>query len=195
MRDLEFDITQYLDGTLDPEERAALELRLAADAEARAMLVEQTSLTRFLRDAAPLPTEIRWDALADHLSSVVAAVPEPATSYRLVPRWLPMPLALAASLLIAAGVGISFYLNQQKPSTSQVAISRPAASSVLLVSGPVAETASGGSADVSIGPPPQAVGQSDVGRYSDDLVSRPSHLVIASGVNFSPETSSSAFPY
>jgi anti-sigma factor RsiW len=191
MRDLEFEISQYLDGTLDPAERPALELRLAEDAAARAMLAEQTKLTRILRNASPLPAEIRWDALADHLSSVVASVPEPATPYRLIPRWLPMPLALAASLLIAAGVGISIYLHAPGERGPLPMIPPQ---QVAIVTGPVAESAPGGSADVSIGPPAQAVGQSDVGRYSDDLVSRPSHLVIASGVNFSPETSSS-FPY
>lgn len=108
-----------------------------------------------------------------------------------MPRWLPAPLALAASVLIAAMLGIIVYLNNPTTPT-RVAIAAPRA--VLEISGPVAETAPGGSADVSIGPPALANGQSDVGRYSSDLVSRPSRLIIASGVDFSPETSSS-LPY
>lgn len=60
IRDLEFAISRYLDGTLDQQECAELELRLAEDAAAREMLAEQRRLTDFLRDASPVPLEIRW---------------------------------------------------------------------------------------------------------------------------------------
>jgi anti-sigma factor RsiW len=66
---LEFAITQYLDGTLPPEDVAALEQRLAEDAAARATLEEHQKLTAMLR-AEPVPA-LAWDELASDLRAVV----------------------------------------------------------------------------------------------------------------------------
>ena len=60
--ELEFSISQYLDGTLPEAQRPALEARLAEDAEAQAILAEERALTRLLRSE-PLP-EVRWDGLS-----------------------------------------------------------------------------------------------------------------------------------
>jgi len=112
LEQLEFAITQYLDGTLPADEVGALERRLAEDAAARGLLEEHRALTACLRSepspdmdwaevaadlsavvtgtvgeasraadqklnailkaATPLP-EIRWEALAKHLSAAVDA--------------------------------------------------------------------------------------------------------------------------
>jgi anti-sigma factor RsiW len=69
LEQLEFAITQYLDGTLPPEELGALERRLADDAEARALLEEHRALTALLRTQ-PLP-EMDWADVARDLSAVV----------------------------------------------------------------------------------------------------------------------------
>jgi negative regulator of sigma E activity len=69
LEQLEFTITQYLDGTLPPEESAALQVRLANDPEARALLAEHQKLTALLR-AEGLP-ELDWDELASDFSAVV----------------------------------------------------------------------------------------------------------------------------
>ena len=69
LEQLEFSITQYLDGTLPPEELGALEKRLATDAQARALLDEHKSLTALLRGE-PVP-ELDWGGLARDLSAVV----------------------------------------------------------------------------------------------------------------------------
>ena len=49
MQDLEFSISQYLDGTLGESERVALEAKLKTDAAAEALLVEYRALDQTLR--------------------------------------------------------------------------------------------------------------------------------------------------
>src|SRR5438105_19050 len=68
---LEFRISQYVDGTLPAAEVAALEAVLAADAEARAVLEDFRKLDAAMKDQARLP-QIYWDRLAAHLSDAVA---------------------------------------------------------------------------------------------------------------------------
>jgi negative regulator of sigma E activity len=69
LEQLEFSITQYLDGTLPPEEQGALEERLATDPQAQALLDEHQSLTALLRSQ-PIP-ELDWADVARDLSAVV----------------------------------------------------------------------------------------------------------------------------
>jgi len=66
---LEFVLTQYLDGTLPPEQVGALEERLASDATARALRDAHERLTALLRSQS-LP-EADWDDLARDLAAVV----------------------------------------------------------------------------------------------------------------------------
>jgi hypothetical protein len=69
LEQLEFAITQYLDGTLPPADVGALERRLAEDAAARGLLDEHRSLTAFLRSE-PGP-DMDWAEVASDLSAVV----------------------------------------------------------------------------------------------------------------------------
>src|ERR1700761_200522 len=69
--ELEFSISQYLDGTLSAPEAAALEQVLASDAAARALLDEYRQLDALIKSA-PLPA-VRWDALASSISSAIDA--------------------------------------------------------------------------------------------------------------------------
>src|SRR4051794_22527330 len=69
LEQLEFAITQYLDGTLPAEELGALERRLAEDAAARGLLEEHRALTAFLRSE-PGP-DMDWAEVACDLSAVV----------------------------------------------------------------------------------------------------------------------------
>src|SRR5437588_1955546 len=126
--ELEFSISQYLDGTLADGERSALEERLARDAEARALLAEEEALNVVLKRAkhASLPA-VRWDRLTETISAAIAEQSAPAiteqhaepTPMRLatggrqagrpsrsswnIRLWMPAGLAAAASVLIAAG--------------------------------------------------------------------------------------------
>src|SRR5688572_16845943 len=102
--ELEFSISQYFDGDLAEAEAAALEARLASDVDARALLSEYRSLDRVLR-AAPRPS-VDFEALAGRIGEAIAREEEPAQSYRL--HWVRnvSRMALAACIVIAAGVGI-----------------------------------------------------------------------------------------
>src|SRR5690348_17119169 len=68
---LEFQISQYLDGSLPADEVAALEARLAEDAAARELLEEYRKLNALLKAPAALP-DLAWDKLADYICSAVA---------------------------------------------------------------------------------------------------------------------------
>src|SRR5687768_14026042 len=105
--DLEFSISQYLDGTLAPAERDALETRLGGDAEARALFAEYEALQGVLTNA-PIPA-VKWDRLAEQISAAVGREPEPAQSYKLSGWLRPARLALAASVLIAGAIAFSIF--------------------------------------------------------------------------------------
>src|SRR5687768_17257408 len=68
---LEFAISQYLDGTLPPEERSALEQRLATDANAQRLLDEYRSLDALAKGVLPLPN-FNWNKLSASISDAVA---------------------------------------------------------------------------------------------------------------------------
>ena len=111
--ELEFSISQYLDGTLGARERDALESGWRRDAEARALYAEYESLQRVLT-AAPLP-EVRWDQFAAQISGAVAREEMPQQSYK-IGQWLrPARLAIAASVLVAAGIAFTLLKPGTKP--------------------------------------------------------------------------------
>lgn len=193
--DREFLISQYADGSISDADRAAMDAILAEDAAARDALAEEQRLTEFLRGSSAPMQLVNWDALAEGISAAVAEADEPAQSYRLIPQWIPARLALAASLLIASGIAVSVYMSNHTATVPtgnhQVAVAKP----VLMVTGPLAEAAPNGVMEVSIGPAPRVAGASDVSLYSSDLVTRPSRLVIASGINPPSSSDTSSLPY
>src|SRR5439155_7362633 len=87
---LEFRISQYVDGALPAAEAAALVETLASDAEARALLEDFRKLHSAMAREAALPA-VKWDRLAAHLSDAVAAEDR---ATRSIP--MPMPIAAAA---------------------------------------------------------------------------------------------------
>lgn len=204
--DLEFSITQYLDGDLPPSEQASLEARLKEDPQAQAMFVEHRRLTGALK-AMPLPS-VRWDALADSISKAVDAAHEEqeARSYRM-PTWIraAIPLALAASVLIVASLVVQYRSHLNSPGTAIIAETQKPKSehpidggvshhsaeiavaelmpSATIVIGPETEKTTGPvEVQVSVGPSAAAKAEPAVVQFSDDVVSRPSSVTIASGV-------------
>ena len=177
--ELEFSISQYLDGTLAAAERGALDERLATDAEARAILAEYEAVQSALASA-PLPG-VKWDRLAAEISANVAREELPAESYK-ISRWFsPAKLAIAASLLITGGIGFSILRNQ--------GVDKPVAPTRIVQiddapSGPAANGPASGEPmiQIAIGPSPAAAaGEPIVLRYEDDgVVQRPSRVVIVS---------------
>src|SRR5690349_17255631 len=95
---LEFQISQYVDGTLPAAEAAALEAVIASDADARTVLEDFRRLDVAMKNQAPLPP-INWDRLAAHLSDAVAREDQATTSIPIRNWW--RPVAIAAAMLIA----------------------------------------------------------------------------------------------
>jgi anti-sigma factor RsiW len=79
---LEFAISQYLDGTLPPEERTALERLLSTDPEAQRLLEQYRSLDLLAKGALRLPS-LNWNKLSASISNAVAtdaaSAPQPLT--------------------------------------------------------------------------------------------------------------------
>lgn len=180
--DLEFSISQYLDGTLAPAERDALETRLGSDAEARALFAEYEALQRVLAHA-PLPA-VRWDGLAERISAAVARQPEPLQSYNLS-RWLrPGRLAAAAASVLVAG---SLALLLLKPGPTDTVAPVPIEPIQIVVKptdaaavNPPAMAVNPDPVQVAIGPPPLSDDAAVVRVYADSVVHRPSKAVIVS---------------
>lgn len=70
---IEFLISQYLDGTLSPEERVILQEELEFNPEARQLLEEHRSLDVALRDV-EVP-QVDWQALSASISNAIASAP------------------------------------------------------------------------------------------------------------------------
>ncbi|HET6252161.1 MAG TPA: hypothetical protein VFE47_31030 [Tepidisphaeraceae bacterium] len=200
MQDLEFTISQYLDGTLPPADRLALEQELQANADARAMLGEYRKLDMALKAMLPMPA-IPWDRLQQSISAQVAEAHEEQTAraYRM-PAWMRrsvMPLALAASLLIVAGVGIQIYNNSRQTPTGweKSGTTAPVSTgSSTFVAFQTDQVAGPGQADVSIGPGAQASNGSVVISYGvGPAAPAPSHVTIVSGGMPAHDTQSAAY--
>jgi len=183
--DLEFSISQYLDGTLAEQERTALEERLETDAAAQALLAEYRRLDEALCSI-PLPG-IRWDRLTQVISEAVAQAEEPAQSYRIDWRRLSVPLGLAASVLFAAGIAMHLYLSS---GAGNFPLPRSSPAKVEIVTGPQADMPGGPvQSEVAIGPAKAVAGVPDLNRYADDTITRPSRvLVVASGTQSVDDT-------
>ena len=176
--ELEFAISQYLDGNLAAADEAALESRLSTDAEARALLAEYRSLDRALR-ASPVP-DIDFAALSDRIRTAVAAQDEPAQSYRL--HWVrtAAALALAAAVVIAVSVGIRRLQAPPVP-TGPIVKAPTQEPKQIVVIDTTARTAPSTApvAIVSVGPSTAAGDRTALARYHEDLISRPSQVIIA----------------
>lgn len=185
--ELEFSISQYLDGTLDGADRDALKVRLETDEEARDLLAEYQNLEAALKTTLPEP-QVNWDRFATHLSSAVANADTSADSvtYRIGFGW--RSIAIAASLLIVMGLAILL----ARPH-GQVITTRPVATAVVQVQGPTYEAATQPAvAVVTVGP----ASASDDNRYqlSEGIVYRPPHVsLIASAPPGAQDTERSPY--
>ena len=205
--ELEFSISQYLDGTLVDAERAALDVRLGHDAEARALLDEYRRFDALLKAAAgPLPA-VNWDGLAGRISGAIDEAADRRDqeeqerqdrAYRIgtgagwgqVGRWA----AMAASVAVAFGVGYGLFKSGGTEPTRngsdpmQIVVVTPRAAepeSIRIVSNTSTrpDAAPDGAAAVqvvSVGPSDAVRDEPALWRYSDVMVSRPSHVLIAS---------------
>ena len=173
----EFLLSQYLDGTLAPEDRKSLEARLAKDPHLNQKLAEYAQLDELLRTGMPVPRD-EWDDLGDRISSAVADLPLPRRRLRFMP-FVPAAAALAACLLLAMGIRFRSQRANPPVSESPQPVVEIASAQVI---GPAAESPAGSaSADVTLGGPPSDADMSF--DSSQPIVSQPSHVYIASAAN------------
>jgi hypothetical protein len=170
--DRKFLLAQYLNGTLPPRQRAALERQLAQDPGAQQFLEEEMQLDSIL-GAAPATPPIDWEELELRISAAVAATPHPLIRHRPPLAWVGAAVALAACALLAVGISL---LTRSAAAPQQQAIATEAAAVVI---GPQAETASGqpAIAEVVLASPDNA---DDAGTSDPDSSDRPSHVFISS---------------
>jgi anti-sigma factor RsiW len=164
--ELEYAISQYLDGTLPLLERNALEERLANDCQARAILEEYRKLDATLKTAMPLP-DVAWDKFAVHIQQSLADEETPVRHYSLKAMGWTGKLAIAAALLLVASISLRMI-----PRTSE--LQQPAGLAV--ITGPAIEQPTGPvQSDISISPAPTLAGN---WRLSEELIARPTVVVI-----------------
>ena len=164
---LEYAISQYIDGTLPPVESAALEERFAVDAEAREILAEYRALDETLKTSLPVPA-VAWDRLHAHLSDAVSREEAPVRHYSLNRYVRHAAAALAACVAIVFGVIFVANRAGHAPVTHQP---------IAIIVGRQVETAPqvASVAQISIGPAPT---MSDSWRYAETVVSRPAVVMI-----------------
>jgi len=164
--ELEYAISQYIDGNLPLLERNALEERLAVDAEARALLQEYREFSAALKQAIPVP-EIAWERLAAQIHQSLESEEAPIRHYSLRSVSWVGRLAIAASVLLAISLAVHF---SNRPSASTES------AGVALVSGPqIEQPKTPVIAEISIGPSASVAANS---RASEEIISRPTVVLI-----------------
>src|SRR3954464_1853927 len=167
---IEFAISQYLDGTLNPLERAGVEARLEKDAEARALLEEYRQLDGVLKNALPEPT-INWNRFASHLSDQIAHGDAPAARTYKIGAWrVRRYVAAAACVVISWSLWSHFHkVNEVVPGGNPIV-----ATGTLSIEGPMAEVASGPAVvDIAVGPSPSLAAAEQNAQWAAAVVSRP----------------------
>jgi anti-sigma factor RsiW len=195
--ELEISISQYLDGTLNDDRRAAVEARLADDPAAQAILAQERALTDLLR-AEPLP-EVRWDRLAESISQAIDVQAEQRVAR--ASGWMrfrmPTGLAVAASALLAIGIAAYVLMHGRSMVVNPASHSQPAHVTVasLTVGGPRADVPGGPEVtEISIGAGGSyAAKDAALDPYADEIDNRPARIVIASGIE--PDRPLSASPF
>jgi anti-sigma factor RsiW len=196
--DLEFLISQYVDGTLAGGKREALEARLKLDPSAREVLTEYRALDAQLK-VLPKP-DVRWHALAEQISTAVAKAEEPAQSYRLSDyRWANRWMAVAAAVIIAAGTAFVALRHAASLAPKSIAIVNPettTAPAVTVVAlGPSESDVAPSTAPVvvAIGPSDRLQDRGAVNRYAAEVIGRPAQVLIASTARPVQDTGLSPF--
>jgi hypothetical protein len=181
--ELEFALSQYHDGTLNPVERASIDEVLATDAGARATLGEIARLDALIKRAPAVP-EIAWDKFQAQIASAIDEADAPAVRTFKIGSWTRVVggfVALAAAVAIV--VSVTLRNQTAKPQSGGAAV-------LQIAVGPDANAANNGvasvqvgtsnvaQADVAIGPSPQ-MASSVAWQYETSFLERPSRVVIA----------------
>lgn len=175
----------------------------AVDAEIESGDAEDEKLVELLRSA-PMPV-VNWDRLAGHLSQTIAACTAAAAAapMRIAGAddrasvagrigWVRTAsrMAMAACVLLAAGVGIRMYMH--RPVGSDIVVgpinTAPHGQAIVMVETPQIETSKQAAvAEISIGPSKEYVASADPDSYRRGVASR-SPVVIATPVTSDDES-------
>jgi anti-sigma factor RsiW len=170
---LEFRLSQYLDGTLPTEAAAALFDELARNPEAVATLDEYRKLDVLMTAK---PAAVRWDALAEQISAHIDEAQQSRMRIGIFTR--PLRVAMAAAVLLAIGFG-SWMMHEPEIITAG-RDHKPEA--FAKIQGPAAEVAAGlAVADIQIGGPELSQGANADDYFAE--FTRPQRVIIATGVN------------
>jgi anti-sigma factor RsiW len=167
--EVEFQISQYADGTLPASELKYVEDLLRSDSAAQKILAEYRRLNGHL--AKLRGPDVQWDRFAQQISNEIADSDRPSVAGRI--GFFQYRMRIAAAVLIAC---TAFIVTRHAFTPKQIA-APVVTPSVSEVSGPQAEVASGKpEQDVSISPSPALARDS---RYGEDVISQgPSKVVI-----------------
>jgi anti-sigma factor RsiW len=177
--ELEFLISQYIDGTLNPLDRTIVEEKLAIDPAARELLRRYESLNSELKISMPLP-EIAWDDFAASIQSKTALLDPPIRHYRLTFATMSKFASLAAMIMIAVGLVAKFHGRPGDLSNSRggSAVAEVNLSPVQVqVNGPA--PISSAVAKVTIGAAPDYAAADF--HSAESIITRPTSLWISSG--------------
>ena len=173
---LEFRISQYADGSLPAAEVADVEAAIAADAEARALLEEYRQLDVVLKREVPSIPPIKWDRLAEHISKAVDDEDRATTTYSISTWWV-RSAAVAAVVAIAFAT-VSLWPHRKSDVATTETNPPPVAVAMIEVGGPE-ESAKPAVEEISV--EPSALAEAENFRITEDIVYRPSRVVINSG--------------
>jgi len=196
MSNLETLISRYAIGEpLSGAEREQVERELERGAEANEMLATEHRLTELLRMANPLPA-IDYDKLAQRISANIPQSPMIAAKTagasadamenpdrRAIFSW--PKLALAASVLIAAGVAVPLLTRDGETTSGVGGLSSPSPTNIAVVTvravdggTPIAAT-SGGVSTVTVGPSRALAERPGTVGNANAATSRPSNVSIS----------------
>ena len=180
--ELEFALSQYHDGTLNPVERASIDEILATDASARATLAEIAKLDALVKRASATP-EIAWDKFRASVSRSLEAVEAPAATTFKIGAWTRIvgaAVAVAAAIAIVVNVSLRERAANQTtggPRVVEVSVGPAGTSGTSTATVEIGTSTVAKTADVSVGPSPQMAYTG--WQYEASFLERPSRVVIA----------------
>ncbi len=191
--DLEFQISQYADGSLPTGDRRGVEALLRDNPAARQVLREYQQLDVHFGALDSLPS-VDWNRFAGRVSAMVDAEPSSAASFVMRPavagrifsavsNW---KVRSAVAALFVCVIGGAPWVHQHKLSVNGPPT--PALESVATVVGPQAEVAVGTAVqEIRVGPSPALAKQIGTWRYADGVVTHgPSNVTITAGITPAP---------
>jgi anti-sigma factor RsiW len=175
---IEFQISQYADGTLTTAECTAVDELLAADPHARKVLADYRRLNLQLTKMHAGPS-VNWDRLSEHLSAGIDRAAAPIVAGR-IGRWssFASKLRIAAAVLLAATAWmiVRHRGNPVTPAVPQTAVS------AMEVQGPQSEIATGPAVEDVQVKPSQMAARSEAPRYGEGVIDQGPSKVVISGL-------------